>query len=906
MGSDENLKRVKNWLLPILIIGAVSTFLVQIWLQGKILLYIDMYLPLNPPLDIRVYGNVWVNVVGHGEYFGYAINLWYFVSLFYFFFWELGLNVQQIEFFQLWLYLFSSGTGMYVLSRKLCKTMKIHGNQEVLQYIPYVSALFYLNNFYVMTYLLSDGIYAMWIGYSVLPWFAISLLNSVSLDCSKRSLLLWRSSLLIWSSFVFFVATIYVTISIEIVSLSIFLLIFFTLDGKIHGSRKSLVVELLFFVGLILCFNIWQLKPIFDFVSVNTSIYTSAGLYSNVLNSILNFNSFPVYRSVAFPTFPSGTSFTNPLGNSLAFLSYFVTLTAVAPLLKKNSTIERTYIATILLFLFTIAILSVEKGPLGFLFIAFAFRGSPLFLFQNVGATVGLISTFSSTLCITYGSYTLADYLFIHLRPKTSDNHIDSSLASCRQLCISIKKIRSRVIPSSVFLVSLIIVLLISTQSLSWSPYAISSTAGISATTSFPSYYTSMEIFLEHNTGPHLVLGLPVGAGMMGLYWPNSSSGLMAHSPINSASGVPNVFDGQVTTYDQFMYYRAIYETITYGQTTQFAKLLNFYNIKYVVLQRNFIHQWVGGPEYFNITHILSFLLEQNQLKLVKVFGPELVFENAAVPSFIYAGYPVYFNPSPQHPLGVANISYDNFITSFQNRLLRSVEPYNVLDLLTNESSNSPLGFWNSFLDRAYPLSLPNGTISYLANSNYSNGNLTLSLKYVNSASAGYQSISFPSDYSLGLNASVDNIVVVNYTTYSLNSSLFLTASNVSYGAGPYAFLNAYPSNPNYVGVSSIPLLGTHTIAFQLPSNFPPNLNYITMGITLNNPVNNTNYTIVIHSVKFAQYANYNQITQFVLSYMGTEPLLVTSTPLSLHSSSVIPNISSLLPVFLLPILNVE
>jgi hypothetical protein len=797
------------------------------WTKLNYTYFWDQYVPFSPGIDLHLYSYPWLEVAGHGVYFP-DFSQWYLETVPYWILWRLGVPVSMAETVVFFAIVAVSGIGSFeVLLLILKRTFQL---SDVASYVPAtLGATLYAVNTYVVFGPLNDD-YAIWMAYAIFPIFALSCIRLLEVPNGKSPLWFsWPILAALSAGLLIGLVGTYPPLFGEMVILAPLVALSLALYRRSHSrvGPSSLVVGIAVLAAILVFATLWDLPVLIGTSQSNLASYSSGNYYWAISNIRLTGAANPPVLALLYPVFPA--ILTNVVAPSwISFTSIVgalgLTLMAFVPLTVSEGRRAKFYLMSVVVFLIASGLLSGFDGTLGIVYRLFYVPGSPLLGFQNLTMSLAFLALVSKVLCFTQGFVVIRAYLF---RRSLSIDAPRSRLPASHSIAL---------LNRTPWLVTgVAVVLIVSSQAVGWSPYATPNYDGISANMQIPNYYLQLANYLEENSQGHVVLGLPVGAGLLGLNWSGGQGGFIGNNPIQWLSGVPTLFDGQVSASDAYIYYNEIYTTIEQGSGTNFASLLSSQNIKYVVLQTNFVPSWEGGPPAFNLTEIHEFLNNQPNLELVKEFGPEIVYENLATTSLVFTTSPIMFNPTSVNPL-------------YSDSVGGSILP----------------GLSGA---QALPYDGTNGQISFQGTTFYGPDGLQLNLTYPGTPGANHTWIFYPSSHYIGVSTNRFHFVEVTYKSSDRAAQLYLMASNQSYGVDGHIwwFLTAYnnsdPSNTQNTVVSSLDL---QTAVFALPASYPEALNYLGFGITLKDPNAGSLNSVDVTNVTLAGYTNRSQWGSFL------------------------------------------
>lgn len=626
-----------------IVLIAFSTVIAYSWTGFHFLLFADGYVPLRPGLDLYVNSFKWNYVLGFGEQWSGVGIFWYAMTVPYYLLSLTGFTVSESFFLEILLLLLTSSIGMYLLLNSILFAL---GYNKLYKYkvLTIIPSVLYSANFYVAGYLLNDG-FTVWVVYSMVPLLAFLLIAIYTENFGPK--LLYR--FLIFSPFflTFLVfGSSYPIIIVESLFLIIFTTFFVIYERHLKISGIVQTIKSLFLVLFIFSMSFWIVTHLSVGFSneVNlSSLYPSLSLRKDILTAFSDL--FPFYRSITFPTFPSYNNGSWQLGNLsylLSFvlfraISYAVTIAVLVPLVFEKFRRNIHYLFCLAMLFLLDTLLAGSAGPLRSLLMSKAFLESVFFSpYLNAPVTLGFLASFCFSVSIFFALVSVQEVHYPKSRVYKSKGQ-GYILKIKFQYKHSSKKL-------GILLTLVLTLLLIGSQIESVLPSSIPFQEGISSRTEIPEYYENLIDYLSIDSKYNLVLGLPVGAHDIGLNF-TGNSGYIGPSLL-SWSGIPNMVDGNLAPVDLKIFFNIIYNITSSSNTTNFTAILDLYNIKYIVLETNFIHTWPGGPPPFDINHLENFLDSQTGLHRVGTFGPEWVYENQHQVSIVRTGIPTNLGPA--------------------------------------------------------------------------------------------------------------------------------------------------------------------------------------------------------------------------------------------------------------------
>lgn len=756
---------------------------------------------------MKIFSSPWNYVEGNG-YQNYNYPTWLFLTIPYYLSSFMSISVKVTEYTLFVGVLTFSGFSMFRLLKYLLKD-SLNGKTSYALLI--LISLFYANNYYVFLYPFDDNLF-LWLVYSISPLYILLVLRSYE-EISNRNSILFVSILILISFplVIFLIDYPAIPILLFIITMAIFF------SHKFTGNLNKISLKILYVTFLIIILsliNSWSFPFLFHDYSSNSAAFSGVSSFATQVLALHNNSKyFPGFFSYLFPTITPGLpsiglsyySLGLILCLPLPFLSYL-------PLFTKFGRGRLVYLVSAILLIIFQTFLGGYKGLASVFYDYLYFPGSPLIAFQNLGLVFGYGVLLLASICLAYSVILFSSLNKPNERVRVNNSRINENLHLKRKT----KKI----------VITVLIVTILLSQFQAWEPNSVPSNIGISSMTTFPSYYSNLAKYLDNHSENHLILGLPVGAGWIGMSWGNESGGIIGNFPLKWWSGIPSIADAQIPPNDTYFLYNVIYPLVTSSNTKNLTNILSDYNIKYVLLQTNFLTGWSGGPPPFNISHLEAFLAMQNNLTLVEKFGPEWLYLNDNPENFISTSVPTFFSPTPSNPVNKFTLN-KTFYYSFSR----------TNDIVVLNGSKT----YESFLK-------PNNT------------SLSLYQHYYNVTGTSNVG-AFYSNLALNLNTKTYDIVVVNFTS-NANTNLLIIGRNStsSYSDGGYYHVLGFSKSTGDIPIDN----GTRTIIYQAPSDFV--LNYLELLIAVTDPANNTNYSLVINSMYLAQYASYAQWPSFLLN----------------------------------------
>lgn len=782
--------------------------------------FIDSFVPFSPRIDWYFFSFPWNYLEGHGIPLS-NYPFWEFMVLPYYLGSYFGIGIAGVQALEVIFFLTASGYGFYILTIYIFPGL----GKNVENVGALLISAFYMYNYYILSSLFWDN-FVLWFVYSISPIFFLGFLKVYD---KAENWKLWFLLIMLLS-----VPIAIFTINYPTPVLIFLICMVFVFLVVREGSWKRKFWHTLKISASLIAVNIWLLPYFLSLFNANVGTYTSSYFW---VKYGVELGSFGVegYNSPFLSIETNQLNWSAFYGHLLFVIMALSIVLEILPVVLYRFRFVKKYLFSVAFLLLLESLLAGVNGPLAPIFYLLISYQSPVLIpFQDPPVVYGFAIVFMFSFVMAFALKIFAD---------NTVNH-NKAVAYFTKRFPGIKRIKS-----TKFVVALVAVVVLSSEVYLWTPEATPTYIGsqnIKAITSFPSYYSEMVSYISAHLGDHLILGLPVGAGLEGLDFGNTS--FIANNPLEWWGGAASLINGQVSSFDQKMYLTQIYNIVTYANTTGFAKLLASYNIKYVLLQTNFIKTWEGGPQAFNITHLENFLSVQKNITLVKRFGPLWLYKNELPMGMVSSTVPVYFNPTPESPIGKYPLNYT---------------------------------FFRSFTRTNDELIIGNHTICQGHLYAYNNS-MVISQYYVNANGSESASV-FYSNLPINVSSFEYPYVVVNYTSsYNVSLSVLVSDEPFGHGAGGWYYIYGHP-----ITTGGINLLGTKTVVFANPYVYI-NPQYFRIIISVSDPQNNTNYSLRINYMYLAKYTNYSEYPfYFMNSNIGNDQVAVLNEYINNSSVSV-------------------
>jgi hypothetical protein len=628
------------------------------WLHGEILYFWDEWFPFKPPADIYYFSFAWQQLIGNGVPWTPNCRGLFFPSI-YLLHNVLSLSLQASQLTLLYALFTCSGLSMYWLVAYLRRTYQLG---KGLDFAPISAALVYMFNYYTAYFLLSQ-LWPSWFLYSLLPLSILVFLDGMKRSESDSIPILnvlalailfqlmsagfWQAPYLAYTLFLFFaffiiyvrgnavgkkqlknLAKFLAASSLAVIATGLWWLNFF-----IVSTTQSLA---LFTPGtLTQSIQPWMLGNLRE-------VFTGSGTLPFGLVNLIRI--YPPLFNIPGNVYTWQTAYSGSSPNLLLVLASLVfTFTVFVPLLLLRQAKLQTralyavmYSSIVLLLFFgaqgsnplarlLFQALDEAKFPfLGVFYISQAqFLMFPLIFFYAIGFGEGVA-------CLQNWAARL---------PKLH------------------KRTRSPQVRHTPQLVAVVLILIISVGIYPWylwTPQAtqvyVSGSQTVSSTTSFPSYLKELTDYLTANAADSVTYIIPqTGNGLLGMKF-NDSEFVDTFDPIRMMAGKPTLVGISEPNPQNALYWEMqniVYEGVP--PVNSFSNLLTAMNVKYILVETNAL---VYSPS-MNLSMALDFLSNQNNIKLVRQFGPLLLYENLEQTQMIYAANITKFNPYIQPELSL-------------------------------------------------------------------------------------------------------------------------------------------------------------------------------------------------------------------------------------------------------------
>jgi len=604
---------------------------VNLWLQGKLLYFWDEVFPFNPSKDMYYYSFAWFKLFNHGQ--GSAahniIMIPYF-SIIYFFHNILNLSLYNAQFLLVYILFTSSGLSMYFF---ISYIMNHYFDIIETDNIATLSgSLIYMFNLYTMPYLLFS-IWPSWFLYSFSPLAILVLLKGLT----NASLRIFSVKYVVSFMFLIFLMTpgffegpylLYFLALCFIFSIPYFSLILKT------EKRIGIIAFIFLVIVSVVLTNLWWILPLFS-LSMAQAYSRAVGEWTTTVNEALYYASkqsaLNLLRGIPPNLTPDEREFgagwpwallyfSHPL---LVAASIIPSLVSFLPFLDKNSIKKQLNICGATLFL-----LFYASMPQTLLNLLLKYRLTPL-IYSYFYHFIGYPLSFLQAILFSEG-------IFLLLYKKVTTRfplqfHRNTLFFKLRTI---------------ITLIVIILSVLIYPWPL-WTPYATPSFVSwsgvkIPSITTIPKYYWDMADYLDKLPEDTIVLALPPTPPIKSVKF-DEGGFIDTHDFFSYASG--KSIAGFLYAGEDELYYPLI-KILDFNVTT-FAKYLTVLGVKYVLVNTE-VSESPGSAGYpYNFSHILSFLKQQRDIKLIKNLGPLWLFENQQTVKMIYATNALYFNLQP-------------------------------------------------------------------------------------------------------------------------------------------------------------------------------------------------------------------------------------------------------------------
>ena len=625
----DKLKKIllnKN-LYVIYLLLIISFSLPAIWMHGRIIYFWDGLLPFKTASDLNYLSFSWNQLNGLG--YGNAIDKYNIYILSYYIFQVFIGNIAVSQYLLLSVLIALSTLGMYLLLRHLSLLI----NKPVNNIFPLLGSLFYILNFYFI-FVFSDFYPAIYM-YSLLPLDVLILSKVIESFDNTKFFFVWTvlfSFLLELTSYSFILVPMLVFFIFTILSF-LFIFLKYIIKGKLNLT--TYIKNILLFVFTVLATNIWWIIGYFiDFQSESASTSIS-GLSTIVIDFTTN-GYYPLKILSTISLYPQ--LFPIKYANNWFWIVYYYPKYLLFPLISimlfiiiliplillrnSNSLFSKSLKLRIYIIVFIILFFALQGiNPINRYIFYYIKDNYPHFLVDLYGTRLPFMRMpllFFYTIIFYDSIYEIYNFT---LKNK---NKIKGKFKKTMHKQFN-KKIRAY------FIIIILILLLVVYPFYLYTPYAMQTYntghGNIPETVEFPKYFYTMADYINTHANNSDTLILPLTYDMLSMNFSHSNSfaddnyaGLLTGSP---------VIDGQNSTL-----FNLINKDINMPNTN-FSILLNNINVKYVLVNTIYDKYVHGYPCNTNISKIITYINNQNNIKFVKNFGPLLLYKNIAYKGII-------------------------------------------------------------------------------------------------------------------------------------------------------------------------------------------------------------------------------------------------------------------------------
>ena len=831
-------------------------------MHGRIIYFWDGMLPFKIVSDFHYLNFSWNQLNGLG--YGTSIDRFNIYILSYYFFENITENIAITQYLLLSILITFSTVGIYFLTRHLTLLLKKNVNNIFL----FIASLFYIFNYYFI-FIFSDFSPSIYL-YAFLPLDVLIFLKIIESFDNTKLFFTWTmlfSILLELTSFSFSLVPMFIFFIFTIISL---LIIFKKYIPLVRLNVLKYVKNIFIFIFTVLAMNIWWIIGYFisfKSESASTSIsglpgiildFTTNGYYPlKILSTIslypqlfpIKYNNNWFWIVYYYPKY-----FIFPL---LAIILFIIILIPLIFIQNSNAIFNKSLKIRIYIILFILLFFAMQGiNPINRYLLYFLKDYFPEFIVDLYGTRLPFIRlplVFFYTLIFYDSIYEIYNFRIEYIL-KNKGKHMFKKTASK----LINRKIRTY------FIVVLLILLLVIYPFYMYTPYSMQTYdtghGNVSETVVFPKYFYEMSNYINSHANNSDTLILPLTYDMLSMNFSNSNvfaddnyPGLLTGSPI---------IDGGNSTL-----FNLINEDISLPQSN-FSILLNNINVKYILVNPIYDKYVHGYPCNTNISIIGKYINNQSSIKLVKNFGPLILYRNIYYRGIIGSGstYPSNFSVysssnyiSALPYFSSINISsnkkisgYEDMTYSYSNSGINLKFPYSSNKLFNgyyftnNQTLEINLSKYHYLIITAKSTNgnLYNGT--YFAVDTYS---------YLNNGSIATSYIKplHSSTYYQG-NSSFNTYIYPLYNNVFDNNTRYYTLENGNNGTDKYVTIavgwHLNGTFPAYLNISKIGFAKTlNDISTLLETdNISSPVNTTSIPIISYNEINPTLYKINVHN----------------------------------------------------------
>lgn len=748
-----NLDKLKKILLNknlylIYLLFIISFSLPAIWMQGRIIYFWDGMLPFKTYSDSYYLNFYWNQLNGLG--YGTSIDKYNIYILSYYFFQIFTRNIAITQYLLLSLLITSSTLGMYFLLKHL--TLLV--NKNINNIFPFIGSLFYILNFYFV-FVFSDLGSTIYI-YSFLPLLVLIFFKIIESFNNTKLFFIYTaifSFLLELVSYSFTLVPMFVFFIFTIIS---FLFIFMKYITRAKFNLIKYMENISIFIFTVLITNIWWIIGYFISFRSEAASTSVSGISSIVVDFTTNgYYTLKILSTVSlypqlFPIKYSNNWFwivyyypKYLLFPIIAILLFVIILIPIVFLRNTESIFNKALKIKIYIITFIILFFALQGiNPINRYLFYYLKANYPGFLVDLYGTRLPFIRMpllFFYTIIFYDSIYEIYNFSFrSKIKNKIKDKY--------KKIVLKLfnKKIRAY------FVIIILILLLVIYPFYLYTPYAMQTYdtghGNVPETVVFPEYFYKMADYINTHANNSDTLILPLTYDMLSMNF-SHNNGFADDSYAGLLTGSP-VIDGCNSTL-----FNLIHQDINLPNTN-FSILLNNINVKYILINPIYDKYVHGYPENTNISSIITYVNSQKSIKLVRNFGPLLLYKNM--------GYKGIISSENTTSSNFSLYSSDNYI---------SVLPY-------FRTINTTF----------------NANISGYQNMTYSYSGSGMNLTFPFSTSRLFNGYYFTNNQTLNINISKYHYLII--TAKSTNGNL---CNGTYFAVDTYTYLNNYSAASSYI-----------------------------------------------------------------------------------------------------------
>ncbi|MCL5252992.1 MAG: hypothetical protein M1351_02740 [Candidatus Thermoplasmatota archaeon] len=311
-----------------------------------------------------------------------------------------------------------------------------------------------------------------------------------------------------------------------------------------------------------------------------------------------------------------------------------------------------------------------------------------------------------------------------------------------------------------------------------------------SAQVELPAYEASLVRYFNSQAGVFEILSLPLFTGNSQANW--TTGGYFGYDPLYQLTTKPIIASTYNTPTSVTEVLANLMTVVYYGNGTSVSNYLSVLGIKYVLINGDYSTNPGSILLPFSLARTETVLNHTPEIRLVKAFGPDVVYENYNVRPLIYAARGISINPTIADPYGLMKIS-----------------PFVFPPTLSSwNSSSTPLVFPALLHSYEGMLSFDHSNWSYTNfGVNYSNlivyGNQSMLIYFNYTANVTWPYLKAVTTDPFSIDTNLYNYLIVNYSATPGTSPGF-QGTNESGGVSNLPFVSSVRKGNNTIAAYSL------------------------------------------------------------------------------------------------------